>query len=253
MEQRPHHTQGRLSLRTLLESLLLLGFAAGFLSVYLTGSVRNYLNPRLDPFVLFAGIAFLLMAVLLSLHLFTRQHGKLRLWTLSLFLIPVPLLLLRTGSAAAPGASSLSGTQIVGLPTPNRIKNDWGSFTLAEGPIAITDKNYMAAYDELGSHPEKYAGRTLMCTGYVVRSGVGLPKDEFVAARDLMWCCAADLMTVGFQCRYTDAAKLPEKSWVRVTGTLAVTEYGGKSAPILINVTVTPIAKPDPVYIYPFQ
>lgn len=244
--------QSRFPAEALLKSLLLLGFAAGFLAVYLTGGIRNYLNPRLDPFVLFAGLAFLLMAAVPLFHPPARR-GKARFLPLLLFLLPVLLLLVRPAAAAAPESAGLSGTQIAGLPAPNQIKNDWGSFTLAGGTIELTDRNYMPVYDELDNHPEKYAGRRVECVGYVAKAGIGLPGDEFVAARDLMWCCAADLMTVGLPCRYAGAAGLPEKSWVRVTGTLAVTALGEKAAPLLTNVTVTGISKPAVPYLYPFR
>lgn len=248
-----HPAHSRINRESLLKCLLLLGFSIAFMVAWATGSIRYYLNPRLYPFVLFAGLAFLLMALTLLLRLFSHRHGRFRPLPCLLFLIPILLMLIKPGIAAVPESAQLSGVHVVGLPAPNEIKNDWGSVQLSEGPIRIEDKNYMALYQELWDHPEKYIGRSVECVGYVSKTGENLPKDEFLAERDLMWCCAADLATVGYLCRTDYAATPPEKSWVRITGTLDVTTLGGKQTPVIVHPTITPIQKPASEYIYPFQ
>lgn len=241
---------------TWIQCLLLLGFSGAFLKSWATGSIRHYLNPRLYPFVLFAGLAFLLMALPLLFRLLVRGrglpgHGRPRLLPYLLFLVPILLMLVKPETAAAPQSAQLSGTQIAGLPVLDRTAADKGSFRLPDGPIRVEDGNYMALYSELWAHPEKYKGRAVECVGYVSKDGNGLPRNEFLAARDMMWCCAADLVTVGYLCRTEEAAALPEKSWVKISGTLDVTLFEGKQTPLIVRPVVTPVEKPAAEYIYP--
>ena len=52
-------------------------------------------------------------------------------------------------------------------------------------------------------------------------------SDCFSPVRKLMTCCAADLYSVGFKCRFTKAQALTANEWVKVTVTLAFVDTGG--------------------------
>lgn len=262
-------SHSRLNLEVLLKVFLLFGFSACFITAYTTGNIRNYLNPRLFPFVFFAGLAFLLMAVNLLFSLFTHRHHRLNLLPYLLFLVPLILAFALPANAITTDSPQLSGMQIAGLPAqmlpksakksaeqqtnPNMITNDWGSVDISSGTITVTDKNYMACYEELWDHPEKYKSRKIECIGYAAKSQQDLQGNQFIVSRDMMWCCAADLQQIGYLCGYDGLKDLPEKSWIKVEGTLAVTTYQGKSAPLIVNPVITQTAKPAIEYIYPFQ
>ncbi len=92
------------------------------------------------------------------------------------------------------------------------------------GPIVLDRKNYYRAYQELYSAPEAFAGRTIQVTGFVYRHSTGSGK-QLIIARALMWCCAADAVTIGFVAASPEATSLTDAKWVSVTGTLATTTY----------------------------
>jgi putative membrane protein len=249
-------SHGRINFEILLKVFILLSFSFCFMATYTSGNIRNYLNPRLFPYVFFAGLAFLLMAVNLLFSLFKHKTHKLNPIPYLLFLIPLILTLALPAQALTVDSTHLSSMQIVGLPAkadPNLISNDWGSFKITNGTIILTDKNYMACYQELMNHPVQYKGRTVEFIGYVSKSESGLQKNEFIVGRDLMWCCAAELQLVGFLCSNNSSGSLPENSWVKVDGMLDVTTWQGKSTPIFVNPVMTQISKPAVEYIYPFQ
>jgi putative membrane protein len=249
-------THDRLNVEIILKLLLLLGFSACFIVTYTTGNIRNYLNPRLFPYVFFAGLAFFLMAMSLIFGHFTHEEHKFNPIPYLLFLIPLVLAFALPAQAITSNSTQLTNMQIAGLPAkanPNLVKNDWGSFDMSGGKIAVNDKNYMACYEELYDHPEKFKGRSIACIGYVDKSESGLQSNSFIVGRDMMWCCAADLQFVGYLCSYDKLGSIPEKSWIKVVGKLDVTTYLGKSTPIIINPVITPTAKPAVEYIYPFQ
>jgi TIGR03943 family protein len=248
--------QRRFNPEILLRALLLLGFSACFITACVTGSIRNYLNPRLFPFVLFAGLAFLFMAVSLLLSLFSRRERKLNMVPYLLFLVPMVLVFALPAKAVTADSTQLAGLQIAGLPAktnPNLVENDWGNADISGGTVTVTDKNYMACYEELWDNPEKYKGKKIECIGYITKTQKGLRKNQFIVSRDMMWCCAADLAQAGYLCSYGELKSLPEKGWIKVKGTLAVTVYQGKSAPLIVKPVITQMPKPAVEYIYPFQ
>ena len=88
-------------------------------------------------------------------------------------------------------------------------------------------------------------------TGFVFRDE-SFGTDQFVAARLLMVCCAADMQTVGLLCQYDGAAQFESDSWVTVTGVLQKVPFGGEDAPCIAVESAVAAEEPEDAYIYPY-
>jgi putative membrane protein len=121
----------------------------------------------------------------------------------------------------------------------------------AEGPIVIESGNYYPILCDLYTDLDKYVGRTVTVTGFVFRDE-SFAVDQFVTARLLMVCCAADMQTVGLLCQYDGAPQLESDSWVTVTGVLQKVPFGGEDAPCIAVGSVEAVEAPEDAYIYPY-
>ncbi|MCB8817087.1 TIGR03943 family putative permease subunit [Desulfosporosinus shakirovi] len=91
--------------------------------------------------------------------------------------------------------------------------------------ITIANEDFGVWISELYGNMERYKGYTVLITGFVFKDSEMLQADEFVSARLMMSCCAADLIPAGLLCNYAKAAELKTDSWVTVEGTLFIGKH----------------------------
>ena len=112
-------------------------------------------------------------------------------------------------------------------------------YDLNQPVIELDDEGYGIWYLDSLDHVERYVGKTVQFIGQVLRPK-SFPSDYFVPGRLAMTCCADDMAFLGFACEYEKAAELKEKSWVKVTATVANEywpDYNGEG-PVLHAVKV---------------
>jgi len=63
-------------------------------------------------------------------------------------------------------------------------------------------------------------------------------------------CCAADARPVAVTVQTSQAAKLPEMSWIKVTGKATFPVEAGRSVPVVEADSVTPTDAPPESFIY---
>ena len=86
--------------------------------------------------------------------------------------------------------------------------------------IELDNESYGIWYLDSLDHIERYVGKTVQFVGQVLKPG-SFPSDYFVPGRLAMTCCADDMAFLGFACEYEGASELAQKSWVKVTATIA--------------------------------
>jgi putative membrane protein len=121
---------------------------------------------------------------------------------------------------------------------------------ITDNTITLDNSNFVNWISALDNDPAKYRGMKIEYTGYVYKSG-DFGSDQFVAARDMMWCCAADLQLIGCLCQYDKASELQDSSWVKVSGTLGMATWKGAATPLIVITSLTAAQKPSNDYVYP--
>ena len=124
-------------------------------------------------------------------------------------------------------------------------------YDAANRHITISDAEFYTWRDVIWANPADYDGWTLTVTGEVDKASREMDADEFIPARLIMTCCAADLTPCGFVCKWAQADTLATDTWVTVTGTLYQRQYADHSEPQLQVQSVAPAA-PVEGYIYPY-
>lgn len=273
-----------INLEALLRSSILVGFACFFFWIIRSGKVGMYVNPRLVPWIVGAMIAMVLMALITASDIFKPQPQANRLFYL-FFL--VPLLMAFTIPVQSMDAMPSDSKNItIAQPAPTQNKNlvtvdqadptNNGDAMTTDNPpngdpnsansydsqevdnglkmidntIVLNDDNFAKWIEQIYENKNAYDGKKIELEGFVYKN-LMIHTNEFVPARLVMVCCAADLQTVGLLCRYDKTTQLKRTSWVKVSGVIKVVDYCGQKTPIIYADKVVSIAKPENEYIYP--
>lgn len=264
-----------LNINIALKIVLLFGFAAFFLSTVLSGSVSLYVHPRIIPYIIFASAAMIIIATLLFRDLFKDEKKKASSWPMLFFIIPLvmafslPAQSMDTRSAAIgevqlSGSESFSGKaaddtsepEQTSSPTPDTSVEEENeadeSQSQTSSTLVMNSSNFYSLLCDIYENIDKFQGVQIEVEGFVFRGTGSLTDDEFIPARLMMVCCAADMQPVGLLCRYDNASQLEADSWVKVCGTIGEAEYEGETIPCIIAQSVEAVEEPDKSYIYPY-
>ncbi len=251
---------------------ILAGYTGYFFYLIAFDKLQDLMHPRMTPFVVVGLVGLAVFTFFQGRRMIRRpQEGRKGML---LFVVPFAILPLTLGAnssvLSANGSISLGGgpapidltTKLQAsvnpfLPTPKEkpagVKN---GIIPAAGPIVLDEKNYYVVYNELYAHPDAYAGRTVRVTGFVYRDSTE-PAGQFIAAREMMWCCAADAVEIGFIADAKSAPSLARDEWVSVEGLLSTTSYVNQytrlrsTVPLIEVSRVARLGHPDFAFVYP--
>ena len=105
--------------------------------------------------------------------------------------------------------------------------------------ISVTNENFVNTYEDLYGNTKDNIGRHLYMKGFIYKQK-GLDKDEFILARILVSCCAADAQLVGVLCDFSKVKGFTEGTWVNIEGILGQREYADSKNG---NISIIPIIK----------
>ncbi len=271
----------RLNTTTALKIVLLLGFAAFFCMTIFTGTVRLYVHPRIIPFMLFAAAAMLIIAALLCREIFSPVRSTPGFWSLLFFALPLlmalaippktldsssgttgSVLLISNaaavgGASSAPSAAFTPASQAPGsTDTPQqalpKIETQKPSIALQNGVLVLNSGNFYAGLSDVYEHLDDYKGVPISLVGSVFKDNESFAENQFVPARLMMVCCAADMQPAGLLCQYDGASRLTVDSWVKVEGVIGETTFEGETIPYILARSITPVEAPAQPYIYPY-
>ncbi len=89
--------------------------------------------------------------------------------------------------------------------------------------IVFNDDSYWALYNKLYDNPGDMSGKRIKIQGFVYRQK-NFPLETILVARNLMWCCSADMAVIGLAATGAELSALASDTWVEVSGRLGVAE-----------------------------
>lgn len=233
----------RLNIDAVIKSAILFSFALFFTITILTEKVQLYVHPRIVPFLIFAIVALLEMSLLIMEDVFKPKQKKVNILSYLVFIIPVIMAFsLPTDDI---GSSSMS------LATINANKSQDSSLKLQGDTIVVEDNNFVKWVQEIYNNPEKYNGKKITVTGFVFKDKQ-FNSNEFVPARLMMVCCAADMTPVGLKANYNNASELQQDSWFKFSGVIVNSKYDGQQTPVINIESIEKTQKPKYEYVYPY-
>lgn len=209
-----------------------------------TGKIYYFLHPRLFIYSVFASIMLLILFLFEVYKMFREKHHhheKIKILPYMMFMVFIVV----AGLYQFENASS------------NIAKNKDANYSFSimkrngkieDGVIDVNNSNYLDVLDELHRNLDNYIDREIVIDGFVFRDK-SFTQNQFVVARMLVTCCAADAQIVGLlvdgKCEYK------EDEWIRVEGTIDKGSYYGDTIPTIKAKQINKIDKPKEEYIYP--
>lgn len=243
--------------REMVWAMVLLAYTVLFVYLLLSGRIRDLVHPRFVPFTIMGaiGLALLSGAQLASVARGRRQRSPRSV--LALFLLPFVAVPLFVGSSSSTLAGDTNVTIASAFPSPTGASQSGPTAPIpATGPIVLDRENYYSVYTAIYGAPATYAGRRVTVTGFVYKSPITGPG-RFLTARELMWCCAVDVATIGFLSDFGGRSVPAADTWVTVSGTLATTTMtmpdgpGPSTVPLLLVDTLRVMKSHDFTFVYP--
>lgn len=262
--------------------VVLLGFALFFFLTIQSGQVLKYVHPRNVPFIKFAAIAMVLISLFFIPEVFKPQRIKVSSIPLLFFILPLIMAFLLPTQSFNSDYISYGDLKLQGnsgnvdnpeikteyseedeykediyideysdAENKNIIESNRNELQLIDETIIMDNDNYVRWIQEIYENIEKYNGKKIQVSGFVFKDEQ-FEDNEFVSARMMMVCCAADMQPIGFLCRYDNAAELKVDTWIIVYGTIAKGEFNGNVIPVIEADKVENIEKPEFDYVYPF-
>lgn len=118
-----------------------------------------------------------------------------------------------------------------------------------DGVMIISDDIFAAWYCDVYDYVDDFQGEKCQYLAQVY-SMDDFKDNQFLAGRNFMVCCAADLVGYGILCESDMRSELKDEEWITVTGTIGKYEYNGYFVPMLTDVTITKAEAPADEYIY---
>lgn len=125
------------------------------------------------------------------------------------------------------------------------------SLKLQGDTVVMDDNNFVKWVQEIYNNPSKYEGKKIKVTGFVFK-GTQFKSNEFVPARLMMVCCAADMSPIGLLAHYNNASELKQDSWFKFSGKIVKGEFNGQQTAVIDIESVEKTAKPKNEYVYPY-
>jgi uncharacterized repeat protein (TIGR03943 family) len=236
--QDEHRSEGRASpLPRLLAASPSLLVAALVARLWLTGTLRYYVNDRTVWIVLAGGLLFLIVGIVLLVR---RSEPRLS-WRILVFAVPALLGLLLPAhplSALSGQSSSLGALQLASHVSGGSPGDEFGTWI-----------------GDLTAHPDPswWAGQHVTLVGFA--SGqAGLPARSFILGRYLVTCCVVDATLLGFPVQLDRGRMPPDGAWVQVSGTFGTrywTDPSGQHYPLIEHARITPVSIPSSPYLSP--
>ncbi len=148
-------------------------------------------------------------------------------------------------------AQSTDCTQINGVSLNVDGEEESKGLKLQDDIAVIDENNFVKWVDEISNNPLKYEGKKVTVSGFVFKDEQ-FESNEFVAARMMMTCCAADMSIIGLPAQYRLASELKQDSWFEFSGTIVNGEFNGQQMPIINIERAEKISKPQYEYVYPY-
>ena len=250
---------------------------SGFVFYFiLTKKYLQYIAPKTEPYLYFTAVIMVLWTVYRAKDIFSLQY-KSRLQSCLLLIFPIVFVFLPHAPLSSVDFSSsylksdivvsnnyLRDNQTNALKSrkpkynknhirKGKMKNeDLQGIDFANKTIVVPSDQYYEWVIELFSNSEFYEGYTITMTGFVFKGNEAHPfaANEFVPARLVMYCCAADMTPIGLRSVYSDTATLELDMWVDVTGTIILREESGQMIPLILVEKITEAKDPDTSFIF---
>lgn len=135
------------------------------------------------------------------------------------------------------------------LKVTDQVEEQLEKSMLGQRKIQVEDKDYVQTMSTIGQDVKGFKGKEITFSGFIYNDK-DVKGDKAVVARYGITCCIADASVWGMIVAGENVKKLPQETWVKITGLLDETTYKGMLFPLVKVNKVEKINKPTDPYVY---
>ncbi|MFJ1102313.1 TIGR03943 family protein [Bacillus sp. RA(2023)] len=135
------------------------------------------------------------------------------------------------------------------LKVTDQVEEQLEKSMLGKRKIQVEDKDYVQTMSIIGQDVKGFKGKEITFSGFIYNDK-DVTGDKAVVARYGITCCIADASVWGMIVAGENVKKLPQETWVKITGLLDETTYKGTLFPLVKVNKVEKINKPTDPYVY---
>ena len=216
------------------------------------GKLSLIVHPRMNAWIELSGLLCLALAFVQIFKVYDRPRrpDPAGFFVPLAFTIAMTFVFVDSGALAAGPFSE--GDASLAAESALIAKRDSGAAAAETGALPRTivfdDDRYWPLYNRLYDSPYQAAGRKIVVQGFLSRPPTR-DGDLAIVARNLMWCCSADMAEIGFLVRGEGLRRLKDSDWVEASGTLSVIDYDiagdgkPKTIPVIDLDRISPVEK----------
>lgn len=208
------------------------------LGLILSGHLSNIINMRFVWLVYISVIMLLASSILQLVRVVKKQTDGRQYSSLTVLIVALPLIFAIIFPAQPEAIDVVSGR--ISIEPLAEIS------TTVQGYIPPADRNvldWLGAFDSV-DNPAELEGLAVDIVAFVYREP-GMPENQFMAARLISSGFGANNQAVGMPVEIGFASEWEDGIWVDIQGRLAVGEFRGEQAPVLIPDSITETEAPD--------
>ncbi|HHK5598243.1 TPA: TIGR03943 family protein [Bacillus tropicus] len=273
-----------------IRGIILIGLAMLLFKLLVTGNIYNFIAPKMIKFTYIAFVVILFLGSLqvwrdgrekqddcnCCKHHTALKSGMKSFFVYVLFVVPIISAFLfgsvtidgslagKRGMNQSVQARSMEKNEKEGI----RANSDWkerdetsnlkvteqveeqlAKSMLEQGEIQVEDKDYVQTMSIIGQDVKGFKGKEITFSGFIYNDK-DVMGNKAVVARYGITCCIADASVWGMIVTGQNVEKLPEETWVKVTGILDKTTYKRTLFPLVKISKVEKINKPTDPYVY---
>ncbi|MFC9415558.1 TIGR03943 family putative permease subunit [Bacillus mobilis] len=273
-----------------IRGIILNGLAMLLFKLLVTGNIYNFIAPKMIKFTYIAFVVILLLGSLqvwgdqreeqgdcnCCVHHRELKLGLKRYFVYVLFVVPIISAFLfggvtideslaeKRGMNQSVQARSIEKNEKEGI----QVNSDWkeqdetsnlkvtdqveeqlAKRMLEQRKIQVEDKDYVQTMNAIGQDVNGFKGKEITFSGFIYNDQ-DVTGDKVVVARYGITCCIADASVWGMIVAGENVKRLPEETWVKITGILDETKYKGTLFPLVKVSKVEKINTPTDPYVY---
>ena len=201
----------RFNINEFLASLILITLSFFIMVSIKTSHMNNLVHPRMNKYLIFAGVIFLVLGIINLKKVFTINYrGGIKLEYI-IFVLAITIIIVTTNNQNIFSVASLKNIK---FSTKDIAINDGQhEHKINEGEIILNKDNFYCYLSEIEENLDEYIGRKIYIEGSVFFSN----NNEVVIAKTIMSCCLADSQMLGIRCYYK-GDKFKQGQQVKVNG-----------------------------------
>ena len=273
-----------------IRGIILIGLAMLLFKLLVTGNIYNFIAPKMIKFTYIAFVVILFLGSLqvwrdgrekqgdcnCCKHHTALKSGVKSFFVYVLFVVPIISAFLfgsvtidgslagKRGMNQSVQARSMEKNKKEGI----RANSDWkerdetsnlkvteqveeqlAKSMLGQREIQVEDKDYVQTMSIIGQDVKGFKGKEITFSGFIYNDK-DVMGNKAVVARYGITCCIADASVWGMIVTGQNVEKLPEETWVKVTGILDKTTYKRTLFPLVKISKVEKINKTTDPYVY---